>query len=107
MENLLTTLTPGDKSMILVPRRAVVAVEEPTHQPQINEFKPSTYKQRQLAKLTLYKRMNFHAQDKRPLKRPRPTEGGVGAVHIRSWKTSQRVLCTTYIGNKWDLAATN
>jgi hypothetical protein len=64
MDNLLTTLTPGDKSMILVPRRAAVAVEEPTHQPQINEFRPSTYKQRQLAKLTLYERMNFLAQDK-------------------------------------------
>lgn len=65
MDNLLLTLTPGDKSMILVPRRSRPDAEYFSHQPQINEFFPKSYRQKQLAKLPLYDRMNYLTIEKK------------------------------------------
>lgn len=63
MSNLLQTLTPGDKSMILVPRRTV-PTEEHSHQPQTNEYNLTDYHQKQLAKLPMYERMAYLQKEK-------------------------------------------
>lgn len=59
MENLLLTLTPGEKSMILMPRRTVPVDNAPSHIPQINDFQPSTILHKQLSQLPIYERQTF------------------------------------------------